>query len=108
MNYLQRYIKIRGLSCQAIADSTGIGFHSIQKNVKGVRRNQAIREAIAKYLGLDPVKTWGHGSVVYLRKMVAVAANRAAEEKGQKARREFLEKYSDDATLPAKRKAVNV
>lgn len=108
MNYLQRYIEVRGISCQDIATATGCGYHSIQKTVKGLRRGLPIRQAIAKHLGLDPVKTWGHGSIVYLRKMVALATNQAAEEKAQEARRKFLKKYSDDATLPAKRKAVNV
>jgi hypothetical protein len=108
MNYLQRYIDVRGINCQDIATATGFGYHSIQKNVKGIRRNHNIRTAIAEYLGLDPEKTWSRGAVVYLRKMVAVAVNQMADEKAQKARREFLEKYSDDATLTAKGKAVNV
>lgn len=108
MNYLQQYITLNNLTCQDIATGTGYGYHSVQKTVKGVRRHPAIRTAIAEYLGLDPAKTWGRGSVVYLRRQVAVAANRAAQEKAEKARREFMKKYSFIATVPAQREAVNV
>ena len=108
MNQLQRYIELRGISCQTIADATRFGYHSIQKNVKGVRCNIKIREAIAKFLDIDASRAWGRGSLLYLRKLVAAEANRVADEKAKTAREEFLKKYSDGATLPAKRKAVNV
>ncbi|OGW36124.1 MAG: hypothetical protein A2X58_08575 [Nitrospirae bacterium GWC2_56_14] len=108
MNYLQQLIDLRGLTCQDIATGTGYGYHSIQKTVKGVRRHPLIREAIAKHLHIDALRTWGRGSVLYLRKLVAVEANRVAEEKAKTARETFLAKYADHATLPAKRKAVNV
>jgi len=108
MNYLQKLIELRGLTCQDIAAGTGYGYHSVQKAVKGVRRQPAIRTAIADYLGLDAAKTWGSGSVIFLRRQVAIEANRVAKEKAEATRREFLKKYSDSAILPAKRRAVNV
>jgi len=108
MNYLQQLIDLRGLTCQDIANATGYGYHSVQKNVKGVRCNLPIREAIAKHLHVDASRIWGRGSVLYLRKLVAVEANRVAQERAEAARDNFLKKYSDSATLPAKRKAVNV
>lgn len=109
MNYLQRYIELRGLNCQIIANSTGYGYHSVQKAVKGVRRHPVIRTAIAQYLGLDPVRTWGRGSALYLRRMVAVETSRAADRAAEQARSKFLAKYNvstDNLTL--KRQAVNV
>lgn len=108
MNYLQQLIELRSLTFYDIADATGYGYHSIQKNVKGVRCNLHIREAIAKFLHIDASKVWGRGSALYLRRLVAVEANRVALGKAEIARTQFLEKYSDSATLPAKRKAVNV
>jgi len=109
MNYLQRYIEVLGISCQDIATATGYGYHSIQKTVKGHRRSVPIRAAITQHLGLDNEKTWGRGSVVYLRRMVAVAANRMADEKADAARSKFLAKYGEDAgNVTAKRRAVNV
>lgn len=108
MNQLQRYIALRGISCQTIATGTGIGYHSVQKHVKGVRCNVRIREAIATFLGIEASLAWGRGSVLYLRKLIAAEANRVADEKAKTVREEFLKKYSEGATLPAKRKAVNV
>jgi hypothetical protein len=108
MNYLQQLIEIRGLTAQDIATATGFGYHSVQKNVKGVRRNPQIRAAIAACLGLDPIKAWGRGAMIYLRRLVAVEANRVALEKAEITRTEFIAKYSESATLPANRKAVNV
>lgn len=108
MNYLKQLIELRGLTAQDIATATGFGYHSVQKNIKGVRRNLAIRTAIAECLELDPAKTWGRGAALYLRRLVAVEANRVAKEKAEVTRTEFIKKYSDSATLPAKRKAVNV
>lgn len=109
MNYLQRYIEVRGITCQDIATATGYGYHSIQKTVKGVRRPVKICAAITKYLCLDNEKTWGRGAAVYLRRMVAIAANRMADEKAEAARVEFLAKYgADSRNVTAKRNAVNV
>jgi hypothetical protein len=108
MNYLHRLIELRDLTCYDLASTTGFGYHSIQKNVKGVRRNPQIRTAIAEALGLDPVKTWGRGSVIYLRRLVAIEANRAADKHAAVTREKFLKKYSDGPTLPHQRKAVNV
>lgn len=108
MNHLQQLIDLRGLSAQDIATATGFGYHSVQKNVKGVRCNLRIRQAIADYLNIDCNKTFGRGSVLYLRKLVAEEANKKAAEKAEQTRKKFLKKYADSATLPAKRKAVNV
>jgi hypothetical protein len=108
MNYLKQLIDLRDLTCQDIATATGFGYHSIQKNIKGARRNTSIRNAIAGFLDLDPARTWGKGSVIYLRRLVAIEANQVAQEKAEVTRTEFLKRYSDSATLPAKRKVVNV
>ncbi|WP_277058756.1 hypothetical protein [Trichlorobacter lovleyi] len=109
MNYLQRYIELRKTSCQEISNAVGLGYHSVQKVVKGVRRPLIVRKAVAEYLGLDPVKTWGRGAAMYLRHMIAVEANRMADEKAEQARAEFLAKYGASSNnLTAKRQAVNV
>src|SRR6185369_13056489 len=105
MNYLQQLIELRGMTVQDLATAINLGYHCVQKTVKGHKRGVQTRATIAEYLGLDPVKVWGRGSVLYLRRLVAIEANRVASEKAETARTEFLLKYSDSATLPAKRKA---
>ncbi|MBT0664734.1 hypothetical protein KI809_10525 [Geobacter pelophilus] len=105
MNDIQRYLGLRNITCQQIANATGIGYHSIQKTVKGLRRCVRIRAAIAEYLDLDHTKLWGRGSVLYLRAQIAIEAGRQAEKK----RQEIIKKYAPDArNIAAKRKAVNV
>ncbi len=104
MNYLQQLIKLRKLTFHDIAKGTGYGYHSIQKAITGDRKPVKIREAIACYLQVDSSKAFGRGSAMYLRHLVAMEANKQAEILKQ----EFLKKYSDSATLPAKRTAVNV
>ncbi len=108
MNYLQQLIELRGMTVQDLATAIQLGYHCVQKTVKGHKRGVQTRAAIAGYLGLDPVKVWGRGSVLYLRRLVAVEANKVAQQKAETTRTEFLKKYADCATLPAKRKAVNV
>lgn len=106
-DYLKQYItELRGISFIDLANALKLGHHCVQKTVKGQRRNPNIRRAIAEHVGLDPEKTWGRGSVVYLRRMVAVEAGRVAEEKAQQARRAFLQKY-DGQSVNAKNRAVN-
>ncbi len=108
MNYLQQLIQLRSMTMQDLATAINLGYHCVQKTVKGQKRGVATRAAIAKHLGIDASRTWGRGSVLYLRKLVAIEANRVAAEKAEKARADFLKKYSDSATLPAQRRAVNV
>lgn len=105
MNNLQRYLDLRGLTAQAIALAIGIGYHTVQKTIKGHRRCPRIRIAIATYLGLDAEKLWGRGSVLYIRKAVAEEASRQAETK----RREIINHYAPSApSVKPLRHAVNV
>ena len=105
MNDLQRYMDLCGITCTDIAAGTRLGYHSVQKVVKGHRRAPKIRAAIAYYLGLDPDKLWGRGAAMYLRARIAVEAARQAEAK----RLEILSKYiPDGANIAPKRRAVNV
>ena len=104
MNNLQKLIELRGLTAQDIATGTGYGYHSVQKNVKGVRCNLNIREAIAKFLHIDASRTWGRGSMLYMRRLLAVEANLAANRHAEIAREKFLSTHSYTAT----QKSVNV
>ena len=108
MNYLQQLIELRGMTVQDLATAIGLGYHCVQKTVKGHKHGVVTRNAIAAYLGLDPVKAWGRGYAIYLRRMVAIEANLVADKRAEATRTEFLKKYSDSATLPAKRKICNV
>ncbi|MFZ2948802.1 MAG: hypothetical protein WA003_04895 [Desulfuromonadaceae bacterium] len=108
MNYLQQLIELRDMTVQDLANAIHLGYHCVQKTVKGHKRGVQTRAAIAGHLGLDPVKVWGRGSALYLRRLVAIEANKVAQQKAEITRKKFIAKYSDSATLPAKRKAVNV
>ena len=105
MNDLQRYLDLRGISCQEIATATGIGYHTVQKTIKGLRRCARIRTIIALYLGLDQDKLWGRGAILYLRAQIAIEAGRQAEVR----RQEILKKYLvGSENIDPKRRAVNV
>lgn len=106
MNYLKQLLDVKGITCQDISAGTGYGYHSVQKTVKGHRRQVQIRNAIATFLGLDPTKAWGKGSMIYLRRQVAIEANLMAAQRAESAKKAFLAKYT--RILPAKAKAVNV
>lgn len=108
MNYLQQLLELRGMTIQDLATAISLGYHCVQKTVKGHKRGIKTRAAIANHLGIDPERTWGRGAVLYLRRLVAIEANKVAQQKAEKTRIEFLKKYADAATLPANRKAVNV
>ena len=108
-NYLKQYLELRGLTCQDLAIAIGLGYHCVQKTVKGHKHGVRTRAAIADYLGLDPIKTWGRGSVIYLRRMVAVEANKVADQKAAKTKNDFLAKYNGNGSgLHCKASTVNV
>lgn len=103
MNDLQRLFKARGISMQALADALGLDHHSVQKNVKGVRRNRNIQEPIAAYLGLTVEQCFGPRSGRHLRPLIECEINKKRTEYEGKLKAKFLV----SPTISARRKAVN-
>lgn len=95
MNDLQKYLDLRGITAAQIAKETGLGYHSVQKNVRGVRKNAAVREAIAVYLGLEYSDLWGPSSPRVLSKLIRREIERRAE--GERARLRSLYLRRNDA-----------
>jgi hypothetical protein len=49
MNELQKLIKIRGMNIRQLAKELRLGYHSLQKTVKGKRNTKRVLEALAAY-----------------------------------------------------------
>ena len=80
MNNLQKLIRLRGLTIKAVADDTGLGYHSVQKNVKGIRDTYGVQEAIARSLNLDVNQAFGSGSDRYLKEHIKTAIKHRTEQ----------------------------
>ena len=107
-NYLQRYIDARGITCAEISTATGIGYHTVQKTVINLRCGTKTREMIARYLGLDPAKTWGQGNALYLRNRIVAEINKRTTVFAESRRQKLLKKYLDDGNVAEKGAVVNV
>lgn len=103
MNDLQRLFKARGISIQVLADALDLDYHSVQKNVKGVRKNRNIQEPIAAHLGLNVEQCFGPRSARSLRLLIECEINKKRTEYGNKLEAKFLV----SPTISARRKAVN-
>ena len=103
MNDLQRLFKARGLSMQALADILGLDHHSVQKNVKGVRKNRPIQNAVASHLGLTVDQCFGPRSGRHLKPLIECEINKKRTEYEGKLKAKFLV----SPTISARRKAVN-
>ncbi len=91
MNNLQRLFRARGISMQALADALGLDHHSVQKNVKGVRKNRPIQEAVAGYLGLTVEQCFGPRSSRYLRPLIESEINKKRTEYEGELKAKFLD-----------------
>jgi len=105
MNDIQRLIKARGLTMQALTEALdlGIEMHSIQKVISGERSTSYIQEAVAAYLSLTVEQTFGKRSARHLKPLIECEINRKREEYERRLRRKFL----PDQTVSATRRAVN-
>lgn len=93
MNTLQRYLDLFGLNATQIAEATGLGYHSVQKNIKGVRANPSVRKAIASYLGLPCQQVWGDDSFRVLGGLILDEIINQTE----KERKRLLARYLSEA-----------
>lgn len=103
MNDLQRLFRVRSVSMQALADTLALDHHSVQKNVKGVRKNRPIQKAVAGHLGLTVEQCFGPRSARYLLPLIECEINKKRTEYEGKLKAKFLV----SPTISARRKAVN-
>jgi transcriptional regulator with XRE-family HTH domain len=102
MELVKRLIKIRGLSQKAIADQTGVGYHSINKAVCGatwtdasgkkhVRSNDEARAAVAAALCVPYVELWGPRAGLSIRKMIRREIDRKMRAERKPLESQYLE-----------------
>lgn len=96
MNDLQRLLKLKNIHETALARTTGLNYHSVQKTVKGVRKTPAVQDAVAATLGFPKDKLFGPGSGKLLRRLIQTEikkkAARIANEVTAELSREYLKK----------------
>ncbi len=109
MNNLQTYLEIKGLTAADISVGTKCGYHSVQKNIKGVRNNRFVREAIATYLDVPYTHIWGAASGRHIRKMILQAIKETANQRARAEQQRLERKYlpHGDAILKGHKQAVN-
>ena len=114
MNYLQRLIKIRGLSIRDVAREIGYGYHSTQKVIKGatytladgskaLRSNREIEEAVSRLLGLTRDEAWGLDSNTVLPRLIRQEIKRQAGQREKDLRKKWLQ----NSTVTKKQKDGN-
>lgn len=91
MNNLQQLFRVRRISMQALADALGLDHHSVQKNVKGVRKNRPIQEAVAGYLGLTVEQCFGPRAGRYLQPLIKAEISKKRTEYEGKLKAKFLD-----------------
>lgn len=96
MNDLQKYLDLRNITAAQIAKEIELGYHSVQKNIRGVRNNPPVREAIALYLGLGYDELWGNDSPRILRRLIRQEINRKAEKERARLRTRYLRRDEAD------------
>jgi hypothetical protein len=93
MNNLQKYLDLLGVTAVHIAEATGLSYHSVQKNIKGVRVNFSVRAAIAHYMGLPYQHVWGDSSSRMLGELIRQEIVSQAESE----RERWLAQYLGEA-----------
>lgn len=107
MNDLQKLFKLRGLSMQALAEAVGLGEHSVQKTVKGIRKPQHVRSAVAGYLGLEVDQAFGPGASLYLKRLIKEEIAQQAKNFEQTLKQKIHHIRPVNPTLSEQRKASN-
>jgi len=93
MNDLQRLIKLKGPSIRQIATPLGVGYHSLQKTIKGVRKTPAMRQAIASYFNVSPDALWGPKSHAVIRYLIEKEIEHQVKRRAKLTREELTKQY---------------
>lgn len=79
LNDIQRLIKLRGLDAKKIASAIGLGYHLVQKTIKGLRTGENARFLIADHLGLTRAEAFGPDSAEHLQRLIIVEIGKHSE-----------------------------
>lgn len=100
INTLQKLIQLRGVSIRIIAETTGYGYHNVQKIIKRatrptksggvVRSNHKIETAIAGFFGLTHEECWGKDSDQVLKRLIRKEITARASDKASQFREIYL------------------
>ncbi|MDD5044828.1 MAG: hypothetical protein PHG51_04705 [Candidatus Omnitrophica bacterium] len=95
MNLLKKYIKLKGITAVQISEATGLGYHCVDKTLKGLRKGHVPRTKIASYLDIPYEQVWGSRSSKYIFKLIEKeiqhSADSAREQKIRVLKRRFLD-----------------
>lgn len=90
MNSLQRLIKLGGSSIRRIAKEEGVGYHSLQKTIKGVRRTETMQDVIASRYRVNRKALFGAKAEETIRYLMEREINRQAESRRDELKRRYL------------------
>lgn len=99
MNYLKRYLALKGVDVKTIANETGYGYHAVQKTVLGHRSSRIVRAAIADYLELPYDHVWGINAPRHLRRYIRDEIERRVQIQRNHLRKLYLEETLADADM---------
>ncbi len=71
MNDLQKLLKLRKIDVTELARQINCGYHSTQKNVRGVRKSPMVQLAIAAYFGLTREEAFGPTRSIHLQRLIS-------------------------------------
>ena len=78
------------MTVSQLAKELGLGYHSVQKVVKGIFNTPAIRKLIAEHFGVRYYQMWGDESSRTLRRLMTEEIDRHAKEERARLRALFL------------------
>lgn len=70
MNDIQKLLKLKGVSIRDLAALKKVGYHSLQKYIKGHRKTPSIRKVLASYLNIQPDALVGTKSRFIIRFLI--------------------------------------
>jgi len=92
MTKLQALVKLRGIPVIRIAREQRVGYHSLQKTVKGVRKSRPMLQALARHLGLSAHALLGPNADTIITHLIEIEIERHAEERRRELKKLYLSK----------------
>ena len=92
MNNLQALIKLRGIPVTHIAREQHVGYHSLQKTVKGSQVTIPMLQALALHLGLSAHALLGPNAGTIITHLIEKEIEKHAEERRQELKNLYLKK----------------
>ena len=90
MTKLQALVKLRGIPVTNIAREQHVGYHALQKTVKGSSITKPMLQAIALHLGLSAHALLGQNSDTIITHLIEKEIETHTEERRRELRRLYL------------------